>query len=121
MERFFGNSQGWFEIIRRESRRWELHEKIRIANTFVTLHNVFIRMQQYYASITGDTTVCDIRWIMENESECMIKSNEERGINVMRNNNVVLVEVEEEAGRYMCCVICNLQITKSTSDFKRTS
>lgn len=58
-------------------------------------------MQQYDTSNTDDTIIWDIWGIMKNDRERMIQSNAEMRTNILRNNNMVLIKVEEEAESYM--------------------
>ena len=46
VERLFGVLQTRFEILRREMRKWDFNELVRITNVCIILHNMIVRMQQ---------------------------------------------------------------------------
>lgn len=101
IERLFGIMQGRFEIIRRESRRWDLFETIRISNTCVTLHNLIVRMKQKCDNDLDAVTDIDVDCIMIEANERMMESAEERRVNIARVASNASSNIDVEAERYM--------------------
>ena len=88
VERLFGILQSRFEILRRESRRWDLSETIRISNVCVILHNIITRMSQYQKENLQVAVSSDLEHIMTVEFRRMDVSAMEWEQNLLRTEMV---------------------------------
>lgn len=101
VERLFGILQSRFEILRRENRRWELYETIRISNTCVVLHNMMIRMRQFVHISEAVVSTSHVNRIMETEYHRMVESDRELQRNKERTLRYISANTSTEAERIL--------------------
>ena len=101
IERLFGILQSRFEILRRENRRWELHETIRISNCCVILHNIMVRLSTFRDKNYAQPSSTDLHRIMQTEYRNAQQSSSEMDTNETEQAEHVLHNINDESDRLL--------------------
>ena len=101
VERLFGVLHSRFEILRRENRRWQLGETIRISNACVILHNVIIRIRQEAQGPSEQATSDHVDCMMSTQETRMEQSATDLQRNIDDNSAQNYADDTNEADRLL--------------------